>query len=113
MTTAIANDSPTDAKRILFVDDEHYVLDGMRDALRPYRHQWDMRFVASGQDALDVLGTDPHDVIVSDLRMPGMDGASLLERVRDLCLTAVRIVLSGHAALRLVAGAAGVAHRFL
>jgi HD-like signal output (HDOD) protein len=102
-----------DVKRILFVDDDRYLLEGLRDALRPYRRRWMMSFVSSGEEALELLASDPHDVVVSDLRMPGMDGAALLSRVRESNPTAVRIVLSGQAELRMVARAAGVAHRLL
>lgn len=100
-------------KRILFVDDDQFLLDGLRDALRPYRRQWAMSFVTSGEDALAVLDATPHDVVVSDLRMPGMDGASLLEEVRHRCPAAVRIVLSGHAEMRMVGRAAAAAHRLI
>ncbi len=100
-------------KRILFVDDERYLLDGLRDALRPFRQQWSMSFVTNGEEALARLEAEEHDIVVSDLRMPGMDGATLLARVRREHPTTVRIVLSGQAELRMVARAAGVAHRLL
>jgi HD-like signal output (HDOD) protein len=102
-----------DVKRILFVDDDRYLLEGLRDALRPYRRRWTMSFVSSGEEALELLACEPQDVVVSDLRMPGMDGATLLAHVREANPTAVRIVLSGQAELRMVARAAGVAHRLL
>lgn len=100
-------------KRILFVDDEQSLLDGLRDALRPYRRRWTMTFVTSGTEALAAIEAAPPDVVISDLRMPGMDGATLLERVRDQCPGAVRIVLSGHADMRIVGRAAGAAHRLI
>jgi putative nucleotidyltransferase with HDIG domain len=100
-------------KRIMFVDDERYLLDGLRDALRPFRRQWSMSFVTNGEEALTRLDDEPYDIVVSDLRMPGMDGATLLARVRESHPTTVRIVLSGQAELRMVARAAGVAHRLL
>ena len=100
-------------KRILFVDDERYLLDGLRDALRPFRRQWSMSFVTNGEEALARLDDEEHDIVVSDLRMPGMDGATLLGLVRATHPSTVRIVLSGQAELRMVARAAGVAHRLL
>ena len=100
-------------KRVLFVDDDFNLLEGLRDALRPFRRQWSMSFVTSGGEALGVLAREEHDVVISDLRMPGMDGATLLCEVRETHPTAVRIVLSGQAELRTVARAAGVAHRLL
>jgi putative nucleotidyltransferase with HDIG domain len=72
-----------------------------------------MSFVNSGAAALSVLDEQEHDVVISDLRMPGMDGAALLAAVRESHPVAVRIVLSGQAELRTVARAAGVAHRLL
>jgi putative nucleotidyltransferase with HDIG domain len=100
-------------KRILFVDDDSNLLEGLRDALRPFRRRWGMSFVTSGDEALGVLARHQHDVVISDLRMPGMDGATLLAEVRETQPAAVRIVLSGQAELRTVARAAGVAHRLL
>jgi HD-like signal output (HDOD) protein len=102
-----------DVTRVLFVDDEEHVLEALRDALRPYRTRWAMSFVDSSSAALTLLDEARHDVIVSDLLMPGLDGATLLERVRERHPTAVRIVLSGHADLDMVARAAGVAHRLI
>ncbi len=98
---------------MLFVDDDRQLVEGLRDALRPFRRRWTMTFVTSAQDALDVLDDEPQDIVVSDLRMPGMDGATLLARVREDYPGTVRIVLSGQADLPTVARAAGVAHRLL
>lgn len=100
-------------KRILFVDDDELLLEGLRDALRSYRRRWQMSFVSSGEAALAALAAEPHDVIVCDLRMPGLDGASVLERARDLSPATVRIVLSGHADVTMVSRAAAAAHRLV
>src|SRR3954471_12966129 len=109
--------SPADAvagkRRILFVDDEQNVLDGLRNLLRRQRQQWDMLFVTSGKAALEELARQPVDVIVSDMRMPGMDGAELLTRIRDLYPQTARIVLSGHAEREAIARVVSVAHQFL
>jgi HD-like signal output (HDOD) protein len=100
-------------RRVLFVDDEAQVLDSLRDALRPRRREWEMSFAAGGEDALDRLEREVYDVIVSDIRMHGMDGATLLGLVELSQPDAVRIVLSGSAERDVVARAAAVAHRFL
>jgi putative nucleotidyltransferase with HDIG domain len=100
-------------RRVLFVDDETQVLDSLRDALRPRRREWEMSFAASGEDALDRLEREVYDVIVSDMRMHGMDGATLLGLVELAQPGAVRIVLSGSAERDVVLRAAAVAHRFL
>jgi hypothetical protein len=58
---------------VLFVDDEHSVLEALRDALRSQRYAWRMRFAAGGRDALALLDQQLPDVIVTDLRMPGIE----------------------------------------
>ncbi|MCW8921054.1 MAG: response regulator, partial [Sedimenticola sp.] len=67
--------------RILFVDDEQHLLDGLKRSLRGQRNVWDMFFVPSGEEALRMVEAEPFDVVVSDMRMPGMSGAELLERL--------------------------------
>jgi HD-like signal output (HDOD) protein/ActR/RegA family two-component response regulator len=103
----------TSRKQVLFVDDEPEVIDGLRDALRRYRRDWDMRFVTGGVEALAALSALPADVMVTDVQMPGMDGAELLTRVQALHPSTIRLVLSGYANTQLVARAATVAHRIL
>ncbi len=84
-------------KRILFVDDEQQILDGMRNMLRKNRHVWEMVFVSSGEAALAEMAERPFDVIISDMRMPHMDGAALLAIVRERFPRTARFVLSGQA----------------
>ena len=100
-------------RRILFVDDDRQLLDGLRDAFRSRRHEWSMSFVESSDEALALLAEQPQNAVVSDLRMPGTDGAKLLAEVKDGWPTTIRIVLSGHGEMTLVARAAAVAHRII
>ena len=100
-------------KRILFVDDEVAVLDGLRDRLRKQRREWEMVFALGGQAALAECAKGPFDVVVSDMRMPGMDGAALLRCIKDAYPTTVRIVLSGHAEREAVVRALPVAHQYM
>lgn len=100
-------------KRILFVDDEPNILAGLQNMLRKHRRQWDMVFVPGGQAALGELEKGRFDVIVSDMRMPEMDGAVLLQEVREKHPSVARIVLSGHAERIAVVRALPVAHQFL
>ena len=100
-------------KRILFVDDESNVLDGIRRMLHAERNRWDMRFAVGGEAALQACETGSFDVVISDLRMPGMDGATLLGRIRDRFPSTARIVLSGYAEGALATRVVPVAHRFL
>jgi putative nucleotidyltransferase with HDIG domain len=100
-------------KRILFVDDEPMILEGLQRMLRPCRTKWEMAFANSGSEALEMLAMLAYDVIVSDMRMPGMDGAELLELVRERYPGVIRIVLSGQFELEATMRAVPVAHQFL
>jgi len=99
--------------RIVFVDDEPDVLQATRRSLREMRHEWSMEFASSGAAALEELAKTPADVIVSDMRMPGMDGWELLAEVKKLYPQTVRLVLSGHADARSIMRAVGTAHQYL
>lgn len=99
--------------RILFVDDEPDVLNGLRRTLRPMRNEWQMTFAESGSEALRILEEQPHDVVVSDMRMPLMDGAQLLAEVQRRHPEAVRIILSGHSDQELILRSVGPTHQFL
>ncbi|MBV9949332.1 MAG: HDOD domain-containing protein [Myxococcales bacterium] len=100
-------------KRVLFVDDEVAVLDGLRDRLRKHRREWEMVFALGGEAALAECQKAPFHVVVSDMRMPKMDGATLLHRIRESYPGSVRIVLSGHAERQAVLRALPVAHQYL
>ena len=73
--------SEPEKKRILFVDDEPNVLSGLRRSLRGQRKLWDMEFAGSGQEALAKADEIHLDAVVTDMRMPGIDGAELLDRI--------------------------------
>ena len=102
-----------DRKSILFVDDEHRLLDGLRRMLFPYADLWEMEFATSGAEALRVLNESSFDVIIADMRMPGMNGAELLQEVARLYPQMVRMILSGTWEQDLRMQAAMVAHQFL
>ena len=100
-------------RRLLFVDDERMILDGLRRALHGMRGEWEMIFVDSPFIALETLATQPFDAIITDMRMPGMDGAELLERVKELHGDMVRIVLSGQSSKEAILRSIAPAHQFL
>jgi len=82
------------SERILCVDDEVHVLSAYRRMLRKLFH---IETAKSGQDALDTVQSDgPFAVVLSDMRMPGMDGVDLLARIRKLVPSTVRIMLTGN-----------------
>ncbi len=100
-------------RKILFVDDEPNVLDGLRRMLRPMRREWEVTFAAGGEQALAELAGGAFDIIVSDMRMPGMDGAQLLAEVRRRHPHTVRIILSGHSDQEMILRSVGPAHQYL
>jgi len=100
-------------KRILFVDDEPNLLHGLRRMLRGMRHKWDVAFARGGREALDILAKGPYDVIVSDMRMPMMDGDQLLTEIKNEYPHMVRIILSGHSDMEKSLKSVKVAHQYL
>lgn len=81
---------------ILFVDDEARILSGLRRMLWKMSDSWDMSFALGSDEALAILADRPCQVIVSDFRMPGMDGGKLLRHVRETYPGTARVILSGH-----------------
>jgi len=100
-------------KRILFVDDEPRVLDGLKRMLYPLRAEWQMAFVSSGHEALRSLSEAEYDVLVTDVRMPGMSGIELLSEVVKRYPQVVRLVLSGTADQELTLRSVTLAHQYL
>jgi putative nucleotidyltransferase with HDIG domain len=98
---------------VLFVDDDREVLDGMRRNLHGMRGEWSMDFAASGKEALELLARAAADVVVSDMRMPGMDGWQLLAEIKNRYPQTVRFILSGQADPNSVMRTIGTAHQYL
>jgi HD-like signal output (HDOD) protein len=98
---------------VLFVDDDANVLQGLRRMLRSQRDTWNMAFADSAAAALREMEQRSFDVIVTDMRMPEMDGAKLLGIVRKRSPATVRIILSGYAEEECVLRTVGPAHRYL
>lgn len=100
-------------KHILFVDDEPKVLEALKKALKGMRNDWTLTFCKGGAEAINVLATQPVDVLVADLRMPDIDGASLLKHAQQEHPDTVRIIATApneqEAALR----ALPIAHQCL
>lgn len=69
-------------KQILIVDDDERVLDALRRVLQHQTDDWSMTFMRRPEDAWESLLQTAYDAVVTDVRMPGMDGIQLLERIR-------------------------------
>jgi HD-like signal output (HDOD) protein/ActR/RegA family two-component response regulator len=100
-------------KRLLFVDDDPNILQGLQRMLRPMRHEWEMHFAAGASEALKVLTRDSFDVVVSDMRMPEMDGAELLNRVMVQYPQTLRMILSGQSERESIIRSVGSTHQYL
>ena len=97
-------------RAILLVDDEVFVLKAVKMVVSRRRPDWHVVAVGSAKDALAELARAAYDVVVSDMRMPGMDGAELLACVRDVQPAARRLILTGHAERAVMDRAFEVAH---
>ena len=101
-------------KRILFVDDDDLVLETIESMFRStWRNEWDLSFAHSGTEALQLMENQPADVVVSDMRMPKMNGATLLNEIMHKHPKTVRFILSGYADMELVMNCVGGTHQFL
>lgn len=105
--------SGTRKQRVLFVDDESAILEGLRAVLRPQRREWDMVFALGGPAGKQEVESSRFDVVVTDMRMPIIDGAALLTRVKELQPHAVRLVLSGQTDPQTAMKSVFTAHQFL
>jgi HD-like signal output (HDOD) protein len=102
-----------DKKRILFVDDEPRVLADLGLMLESVSYKWDVALAGSGEEALEVLRQSPFDVVVSDLRMPNMDGVQLLAEIEKRHPRIARVILSGQSDKAAVSTSIGSTHQFL
>ena len=83
--------------RTLLVDDENEFLEPLVKRLR--RRKIDVRTAASGEAALEMLAAAPVDVVVLDVRMPGMDGIQTLREIKARDPGVEVIMLTGHASI--------------
>ena len=100
-------------KRILFVDDEPRILDGLQRMLYPFRHDWEMAFAGSGHEALEKLAGSHFDVLITDIRMPNMNGIQLLAEVVERYPEVVRMVLSGQSSQEITLSSVSLAHQYI
>ncbi len=99
--------------KVLFVDDDENILNGLRRRLHARRPAWKTHFATSGKMALEMCDDTDIDVVVSDMRMPSMDGSALLEKIRIAHPATTRIILSGFAEDEAILRTVGPAHQYL
>lgn len=99
--------------QILFVDDEERILQGLRRMLRPLSASYQLLFASSADEALDLIRAQKIDIVCTDMKMPGRDGAELLSEVQKIAPSTIRLVLSGQAEESHILRALPYAHQYL
>lgn len=99
--------------QLLLVDDDSNVIASINRVLRTRVKNWQIHSAKSGREALEVARHTALDAIITDMRMPEMDGATLLARIFEIHPNCVRMVLSGQSEREYSIAAAQYAHRFL
>jgi HD-like signal output (HDOD) protein/CheY-like chemotaxis protein len=99
--------------RVLFVDDEPAVLAELERELRAKKVDWEASFALGGERALDEVRQRPFDVVVTDMRMPGLDGDAVLQVVKNQHPATARIVLARRSDRGAVTRSLGVAQMVL
>ncbi|GAB7081320.1 response regulator [Megalodesulfovibrio paquesii] len=100
-------------RTVLFVDDDSGVLAGMRLTMHSLRKEWSALYATDAQAALALLEQQAVDVVVTDIRMPGMDGVAFLRLVQERFPGTVRIILSGYSEYESNLQSVKPAHQFL
>lgn len=81
--------------KLLFVDDEQFILLGMKRLLKNLASEYDIDFASSGKEALEKITQKHFDIVITDMYMPEIDGVQLLETVRQIRPETVRIIMTG------------------
>ncbi len=81
-------------RRIIVVDDEKNTREGLKWALD--RENYDIRLAADGKEAIGIISARPFDLVIADLKMPGVDGMALLEYIRKHTPETLVVILTGH-----------------
>jgi HD-like signal output (HDOD) protein len=100
-------------KRILFVDDDPMLLNMYRLMLQIMSNEWEVGFAGSAKEGLQLMAEQPFDVVISDMRMPEMNGAQFLNEVMKRHPRTSRVILSGYADQESVAQCVGATHQYL
>lgn len=99
--------------RILFVDDQPEILRGLKRSFGTTCLDWDIEFAASGEEALNLMSKSHFDVVISDMRMPKMNGVELFNIIMERYPETVRIIFSGHSDREMIMNSVKCTHQFL
>jgi len=98
---------------ILFVDDEPAMLNSLKRTCRSMRKTWNCDFAEGPEIALEKFSAKNFDLIISDMRMPGMHGAALLQKVKEISPQTIRFILSGQSEGSALLRSLDATHQFL
>lgn len=96
--------------KLLVVDDDPLILKGLKRSL--HKMKWDVKYALGGEEAIEIIKDFPADFIITDMKMPVINGAEVLRRVNEIRPSTVRIVLSGFADTELGIEACYYAHQW-
>jgi putative nucleotidyltransferase with HDIG domain len=99
--------------RILFVDDEPKILEDLRRQAPLLGDDWELEFLDSASKGLKAFAAQPFNVVVADLRMPGMNGAEFLQEIMARSPSTLRLLLAADADRDLAVQSVGRTHQFL
>ncbi len=99
--------------RILFVDDEPNILDGIKRELRKMKGRWELFFTNTPENALQLIEQHSFDIVVSNIKMPSMDGLTLLKKIKESHPTIIRVTLSGEVDKEKILKTSLIAHQHL
>lgn len=99
--------------KIMFVDDDENLLEGLKRSLRKKVGNWKINFNTSGKKALEILNKERYNIIITDYKMPEMDGMELLNIVRDKYPDVHRILLTGQSEKEIFEKAKSMDHLYL
>lgn len=98
---------------ILIVDDDVNLLDGLKRSMREKQNLWKQRYASSGNEALTILASEKIDLIVTDYKMPGIDGLELLSIIKEKYPEVKRILLTGQSESEVFESSRDIAHSYL
>ena len=84
-------------KRILVIDDDEYIRESIKETLR--RKGYELESVDNGKAALEVFRSSGFDMVISDMKMPGMSGIELLEKIKQLDAEIPFLMITAHGAI--------------
>jgi DNA-binding NtrC family response regulator len=98
---------------ILVVDDDTNLLDGLKRSMHEKHIQWKQKYVSSAKDAISLLASEKIDLIITDYKMPGIDGLELLSIVKEKYPDIKRILLTGQSEAEVFESSKEIAHAYL